>query len=147
MIGTKETADLKLVSISFSEIFTHHDYMNQRPLGPKESRFEVPYFLDVERINPSFDKVTLTLKISMRLIKGTRIAGFTLKTVYYASTGLSEQFKHQLLAGMLNQSICMITGAWTVQFNNKSICATIPQGYNKFLDDELNIKKTLLNWK
>src|ERR1035438_5001338 len=105
MIGTDETAELKLVSISIVEVFIHHDYMNQRPLGPKESQFDVPYFLDVERINPSFDKLTLTLKISMRLIKGTRIAGFTFKTVYYASIGISEKMKNQLLEGMLNQSI------------------------------------------
>ncbi len=148
MTGTNESAEIKFVSLEVSEAFTHFSYINHKIFNPKESGFDIPFFFNAERINPSLDKITLSIKICMRdKKKGTKIAGFTLKSVYYVESGLSNSMKLFVLTQVLNQIMCNATGVWTVQFRNKNICAVIPQGYNKFLEDELMLKRTVAEWK
>ena len=148
MTGTNESADIKLVSLEVSEVFTNFKYLNQKIFHDNEAGFDVPFFFEAEKINPSWDKLTVSIKICMRdRKKGTRIAGFTLKSVFYVGTGLSPNMKYFVLTQILNQLMCNATGVWSVQFSNKSICAIMPQAYNKFLEDELMIKKTIAEWK
>ncbi|MEI6815268.1 MAG: hypothetical protein WCL14_01560 [Bacteroidota bacterium] len=148
MTGTNESATIKLVSLEVSEAFTHFKYINQMIFNSGDSGFDIPFFFVAERINPSLDKITLSIKICLRdKKKGTRIAGFTLKSVYYVGTGLCNSMKLFVLSQILNQIMCNATGVWTVQFRNKNICAIIPQGYNKFLEDQLMLKKTVDEWK
>jgi hypothetical protein len=148
MTGTNESAEIKFVSLEVSEVFTHYGYEHKIIFNQKESGFDIPFFFTAERLNHSLDKISLSIKVCLRdKKKGTRIAGFTLKSVYYVATGLSNSMKLFVLSQMLNQIMCNATGVWSVQFRNKNICAIIPQGYNKFLEDELMLKKTVAEWK
>src|ERR1035438_3958600 len=105
-----ETVKIQLIDLSCREVFVHHNFKFQQPIGEKGVYFTCPYFFDVDEINAEKDKLTLSVKISLHLAKGTRIAALTIKTVHYSGKITDYQLKYNVLSKLINQAMSVAQG-------------------------------------
>jgi len=142
-----ESVSMQLIDLSCREFFIHINYNSQKPIEGKGFYFTCPYSFDVDEINAEQDKLTVSVKISMHLMKGTRIAGLTVKSVHYAGKIHDYQLKFNVLGDLINQAMSVAQGCWITKFKNIHIQNSIPQGINKFFENELEFKKSIDTWK
>gem|GEM_PF-2736361 len=140
----KETGSISLTKISLNKFKLDASYGRGKEIKEGDAGFTLMYVWKVSPLDEEWDELTMTIEIELyRLRDRFSIVKMTVSSIFKVTKGVIFRVKVNMLNEAFNSTVTHVQGIWKLKVYNLSVAKILPQAYNKVLEDELALEKSI----
>ena len=140
----KETGGISLLKISVDKFKLDASYSRGKEVKSGDAGYNLVYIWNVSPLDDEWDELKMTIELELYRIKDRfRIVEMSVTSIFKVTKGVTFRVKVNMLNEAYNSTVTHVQGIWKLKVYNLSVAKYLVQAYNKVLQDEQELEKSI----
>jgi hypothetical protein len=140
----KETGGISLLKISVDKFKLDASYSRGKEVKSGDAGYNLVYIWNVSPLDDECDKLKMTIELELYRIKDRfSIVKMSVSSIFRVTKGVTFRVKVNMLNEAYNSTVTHVQGVWKLKVYNVSLAKYLVQAYNKILQDEQELEKSI----